>query len=66
MAEGTPLSLLSKFSKQNWEKGISMNDQEKQQRLEKLTFFKAHLDVIAVSLAVVFLIYQIRKVSNDK
>ena len=64
--EGTPLSLLSNFSKQNWEKGKTMTDEKKQERLEKLTFFKAHLDVIAVGLAVVFLVYQIRKVSVNK
>ena len=59
-----PLSLLSQISTQKWQKQKTMSDEQKQQRIENLSYIKAHFDVIAVALAIVFLGYQIHKATK--
>lgn len=44
----------------------SQSDPEKQQRLELLTYVKAHFDLVAVTLLVAYLGYQVYKMSKDK
>ena len=43
----------------------SMTDQKKQERLELLTYVKAHLDLIAVTLLVGYLGYSLYKMRNS-
>ncbi len=45
----------------------SLSDQEKQKRLELLTYVKAHFDLIAVTLLVAYLgysLYQMKKITK--
>lgn len=45
----------------------SISDQKKQERLELLTYVKAHFDLVAVTLLVAYLgysLYQMKKVSK--
>jgi hypothetical protein len=45
----------------------SMSEQKKQERLELLTYVKAHFDLVAVTLLVAYLgfsLYQMKKSSN--
>lgn len=44
----------------------SQTDPEKQERLELLTYVKAHFDLIAVTLLVAYLGYQVFKISKEK
>ena len=44
----------------------SQSDPEKQERLELLTYVKAHFDLIAVTLLVAYLGYQVYKMSKEK
>jgi hypothetical protein len=44
----------------------SQSDPEKQERLELLTYVKAHFDLIAVTLLVAYLGYQVYKISKEK
>lgn len=42
------------------------SDPKKQERLELLTYVKAHFDLIAVTLLVAYLGYQVYKMSKEK
>ena len=44
----------------------SQTDPEKQERLELLTYVKAHFDLIAVTLLVAYLGYHVFKISKEK
>lgn len=44
----------------------TLSDPEKQERLELLTYVKAHFDLIAVTLLVAYLGYQVYKMSKEK
>jgi len=44
----------------------SQSDPKKQERLELLTYVKAHFDLIAVTLLVAYLGYQVYKISKEK
>ena len=44
----------------------TLTDPEKQERLELLTYVKAHFDLIAVTLLVAYLGYQVYKISKEK
>jgi hypothetical protein len=44
----------------------SQTDPKKQERLELLTYVKAHFDLIAVTLLVAYLGYQVYKISKEK
>jgi hypothetical protein len=44
----------------------TQTDPEKQERLELLTYVKAHFDLIAVTLLVAYLGYQVFKISKEK
>jgi hypothetical protein len=44
----------------------SQSDPKKQERLELLTYVKAHFDLIAVTLLVAYLGYQVYKMSKEK
>jgi hypothetical protein len=44
----------------------SQTDSKKQERLELLTYVKAHFDLIAVTLLVAYLGYQVYKISKEK
>lgn len=44
----------------------SQSNPEKQERLELLTYVKAHFDLIAVTLLVAYLGYQVFKISKEK
>jgi hypothetical protein len=43
-----------------------VQDQEKKERLQLLTYVKAHLDLIAVTLLVAYLGYTLYKMKNPK
>lgn len=59
-----PLELLDTINTNKWQKKVTMTTDERQKRMEQLAYYKAHFDVIAVVLAIVFLGYQISKVSH--
>ena len=61
-----PLSFLTQISTQKWQKKTIMNEEEKQKRVENLAYIKAHFDVIAVGLAIVFLGFQIHKATKNQ
>jgi hypothetical protein len=44
----------------------TQTDPKKQERLELLTYVKAHFDLIAVTLLVAYLGYQVFKISKEK
>jgi len=43
---------------------VKMSDQKKQERLELITYVKAHFDLIAVTLLVTYLAYTLYKTQN--
>lgn len=45
---------------------VDVKDQAKKERLELLTYTKAHLDLIAVTLLVTYLAYTLYKMKNPK
>ena len=43
---------------------MELKDATKQERVEKIYYLKTHLDLVVVSLAIIYLVYQIRQVSK--
>jgi hypothetical protein len=46
--------------------GMTMSDESKQNRLELITYVKAHFDLIAVTLLIAYLGYSIYKLNKGK
>jgi len=45
---------------------VNMKDEEKQERMELLTYMKAHFDLIAVTLLIAYLGYSIYRLNKQK
>jgi len=48
------------------ENEMQLKDAAKQQKVENIYYLKTHLDLVVVSLAIIYLVYQIRQVSKPK
>jgi hypothetical protein len=62
----TPMDLANATSSSLTDTSIkSVADQEKQKRLESLTYLKAHFDLLAVTLLVTYLGYSLYKMNKN-
>ena len=43
---------------------MTLSNPQKQEKVENIFYLKTHLDLIVVSLAIIYLVYQIRQVSK--
>jgi hypothetical protein len=48
------------------ENTMELKDAKKQEKVENIYYIKSHLDLVVVSLAIIYLVYQIRQVSKQK
>lgn len=48
----------------NKENDMELKDAQKQQKVENIYYIKTHLDLVVVSLAIVYLVYQIKMVMD--
>lgn len=44
---------------------MTLTDEAKQKRVEDIYYYKVHLDFIVVSLAIVYLVYQIKSITKS-
>lgn len=49
----------------NKDNDMTLSNPEKQQKVENIFYLKTHLDLVVVSLAIIYLVYQIRQVSKN-
>lgn len=50
----------------NNKKNVTMKDEDKQERMELLSYVKAHFDLIAVTLLIAYLGYSIYRLNKAK
>jgi len=48
----------------NKENDMELKDAQKQQKVENIYYIKTHLDLVVVSLAIIYLVYQIKMVMD--
>jgi hypothetical protein len=63
--KGTAGNVVTMASPSPTDTSTKMSDGKKQERLELLTYIKAHLDLVAVTLLVAYLSYNVYKMNES-